>query len=347
MKRLLVHIGTSKTGTTAIQSSLLAAQRRGTLAVCYPDFSWVRERRQANPHAYLGYLYRKSAPPRVYLGKSGEAVAFLAAEEAGFRKEFADALSSQDNVILSAESLSALPPEEIARFREDLSAYPFDETAIVVYVRNPAQVYLSSAQQKLKASAIVRNPRNYHYRFRGVIRAWSRAFEGRIIVRPFDLAQLHQSCAVRDFVKVSEAFFGRDLGQVESAAANVSLSAEGMYILQKYRRAFYSDAENVFRADSNLLVRILTDSLGRIRQNRPRLRPEVAGVILRRHRKQLEWLRSQYGIDFPAAGNPAAGSPAIREGRLELDDIIEIDRGIVDELLLHVYSTVARPLSPR
>ena len=337
MRKLLVHIGTSKTGTTAIQSSFMEAQRRGALSVCYPDFSWARRHPRRNPHAFLGYVYRRRHPPRVFAYKADDSRLYLEAQRQDFAKEFARALRENDRVVLSAESLSGMQPEEIRAFRDELRSHAFDRILVAVYVRNPAQIYLSSAQQKLKASSILRDPRKYRYRFREIIEKWSSAFDANVVVRPFERALLHQNCVVRDFSRVAADFFGCDVGPVETLDANVSLSAEGMAVMQKYRRAYYPRANDVHKPDSTRLVRLLAESQSALPQTKPRLRPEVASLILARHHDELAWLREKHGIDLGPAGNGSGAGWRPAHDALEVSDVVDLDQGVLEELLRYAW----------
>jgi hypothetical protein len=342
VKKVLIHIGTPKTGTSSIQHTLLRAQRRGSLGtVCYPDF-FASKFGAGNPHSILSYIYRPDKPVRIFRPKKRQEM--LNALLPGFKREMEKYVLGSNNIILSAESIARFGREDIARFKKDLEQYGFGEFAVVVYVRNPAECYLSRVNQRLKACSIVPDPRKFKYAFRKAIVRWGREFEGRIIVRPFERALLHQGCVVQDMLKVSSEFFGEEMSNIEIVNRNTSLSAEACAVMQRYRGFYHGDVENIFMRDSSRLARMLRKSEAALPQTRPRLKKGIGRLIMDGHREALVWLRSEHGIDFLSdAGEPASDwNPPL--GAIKVGDVMDLQEELVEKLLLHVVrEALTRP----
>jgi hypothetical protein len=200
-----------------------------------------------------------------------------------FKRELDTCFLQNDNIILSTEYLNVFSRQEVVRFRADLEQYALGDVAVVIYVRKPADFYLSLVNQAIRRSSTIHDPRTYRYEFRRAISIWSEIFDGKIIVRPFDRALLHQHCVVKDFVKLASDFFSHEIAGVEPRDANESLSAEGCMVLQMYRDVLpgHSDSLHIRRTPPGL-VRILRQSLENLPQSKARLRKEVEEVITER-----------------------------------------------------------------
>src|SRR5690625_2927345 len=211
-------------------------------------------------HMFFRVLYRPvSELTRVFTYPTATPEADRNRDVSAFRSALAEAVAGNDRFIFSGEFISTFTPDEIEAFRRELNELGITDITPVIYVRDPVSRYLSSAQQRIKASSIVPHPATYQDNALELLRNWRAAFPN-LIVRPFDRAQLHEGDVVADFLRVVSDHFGVDLSghEIESRSSNESISAEGMVILQRYREKFYPDQNNVFRSDSSELVRQLT-----------------------------------------------------------------------------------------
>lgn len=176
-KTALLHIGTPKTGTTSIQECLAEAQVSGRLSpVCYPLIDGERNHHRLMPlyfpHNEISLHWRRNYP----------------VDDRRFRKMrqhyrqllFAE-LNSAQSAIMSSEELSLrFTPRAVTQLRRDLESVGFEEFHIVLYVRDPADYYLSSTQQALKSSADnpqkIRDPASFKYRFLQAAEIWEEIF---------------------------------------------------------------------------------------------------------------------------------------------------------------------------
>jgi hypothetical protein len=338
-RQLLIHIGTGKTGTTSIQEALHRAAADRTLG----DISYWSP--GGPDHNFIAAMYMaRDRLPREYRTRYHElGNEALARDAASFRDRLFDSIRQSQKTILSAEYLGRFGPDELHALRTDLTQLGVDEIRVVAYVRDPASAYLSVVQQKLKAASIFKSPALYRYPFRQTLQTWNKEFPD-LAVRPFVSEQLVGGDVVRDFDDVASSFFGLTGGlNLPATAQNQSVSAEGMIVLQRYRQAFHSAAEDQFKWDSEQLVQILQQSLNTISQTRPALVPSAEEVVMRHHQDDLEWLWRVYGVDLggssterqaegQAVSDPYEGSRYMKDVTLILESY---DQGIVDELLFH------------
>ncbi len=294
MKKILLHIGTSKTGSSSIQASLAFASNRGKLA----PLSYFRPRVESNN--FISCLYYPVADIPYYYQKkyccSGELEKVINA----YRQEFFSFLNAHDQAIVSAEALSNFGSAEISLLKEDLESAGFFLANVVMYVRDPLEHYLSRLQQSLKVSHRPVEPENYGYNLKNKIHNWQVHFPDGMIVRPFQRMMLNENCVVADFLHLASRFFSTDLKSLRVFNVNESVSAEGMFILQQYRAMFYPDADHTQQPDVNRLVALLQQSKELLCQSRARLKTPVAMVMRKNYSEVYCWLRRRHGIVFPS-----------------------------------------------
>jgi hypothetical protein len=332
-KTALLHIGTPKTGTTSIQRWLAHAQEEGSLApVSYPlwgdDHNHQRLMVLYKPYEDLSPAMRHSYSPggRRYMRMRQRYREFLFSE-----------LRTASAAVLSAESASdRLTPPLIARLREDLESVGFRECHIVLYVRDPADFFLSRAQQELKMAvrSFDMDPATFRYDFLGIATTWEHAFPGRLIVRKFPTDPGHS--IIDDFAAVMQQCLGVTPPQVP-LRMNTTYSAEAMQILQDYRETFWPDTE-FLTPDTARLIYFLGQSRQDVSQTKPVLKNEVAEQIRANHKADAELLHSRYGVDLGLRN--CTPTPAVPRGEpYRVDEILEsIDPEIVRQLLLRLAS---------
>jgi len=335
-KIALLHIGTAKTGTTSIQKWLADAQQHGSLApVSYPLWSGSHNQQR------LVALYKpyEDLPPlmRQNYGPSGTRYRRMCER---YRQYLFGELRAAGGAVISAESLCGLfSPLLATRLREDLESLGFMQFHVVLYVRDPADFFLSNTQQALKMTTrppFVEDPASFRYEFLRMTETWEQAFPGRLIVRKFPTEPHYD--VVDDFAAV--------LQQCLSVApprsplrTNTTISAEGMQILQDYRQSFSPDIGGNLTPDAAKLVSFLSESADGLPQTKPVLKKEVAEQIRANHRADAEVLYARYGVDLSLQNYlPAAALP--RDDFDRIDEILEsVDPEVVHRLLLLLAKT--------
>lgn len=141
MRRLILHIGAHKTGTTALQQSLKV--NRALLAAA--GAAYVSSPDAAQLHSYLGFANRDSLFPEGFRSLDADALAdrLAAADDRGV---------TQDLVIASSENFSFFfERSAIAALKGALQRH-FDDIRIVSYLRRQDRHAFSHHQEGAKAN---------------------------------------------------------------------------------------------------------------------------------------------------------------------------------------------------
>lgn len=299
MRRALIHIGSSKTGSTAIQHSLAHGGPEAS-GFGYP------QTRGIPPHLALAALYRDFDALDPYIKACfGNAAAVEAARPA-VHAEIAGLLERCPNLVLSSEFLFDAPAERIRQLKADLLGHGIGDFRIVCYVREPAAHYLSDLQEFLKNNTDLRRflPQSYRYRFRETLQRWEAEFPGQLSVCAFERTAFPQGNVIRDFNGRIDAFFGTVQPDAPAFTRNESLCNLALFAL--HRRLRQVPALDL-SADGYRRRRALREALAagarRMAAGRPArsvLHPSVARYVNRAHGADLEWLAGEYGIRFAA-----------------------------------------------
>ncbi len=241
-------------------------------------------------------------------------------------------------VILSSEYLWAVGYKQawLEKLRDLLLDLGIHDVEFIGYVRGPSSHYLSLIQQRLKASSKFRPPSVYSVG-RSADAYASFFAQSKVSVRLFDRGALKGGDIVVDFLSL----YRPDLAQVVTQAAqrkssNESISAEGMVLLQKFRKHFFAEKDDQFNKPTKAFVenlRLVEEKYG---FPRPTLRPEVQEYADYSSDKPLQ-LRKQYGIVFPQldysrlekgdfAKNPPVGN--------EVQDVVQVDNDRLKQMIL-------------
>lgn len=297
-KEILIHIGTHKTGTSSIQKSLTKAFRLGHLGeICYPLLMGKYHHRQI---ATLYYEEYQDLPRWFKSQYSSDGFNDM---KQTCRYELFEKLKNSDKIILSSEYLEDFSPNQIQEFHADLSCLGDVDFRIVIYIREPAPYYLSYVQQELKASSKFSVPQNFHYSFLKTIQLWSDVFSRQNLdIRLFQPQKFPEQSVIVDFQNCASDFFQLKVELENTIYLNKSLSAEGIMILQNYRKSFHTNADQVFRDDSNTLISLLQSSISEVEQTKAKLSPEVARLVTTLHQEDIHTLNKNYGVDISDFG---------------------------------------------
>jgi len=211
------------------------------------------------------------------------------------------------HVIVSDEYLYQLDGETVSRVADFLASAGHGDVRVILYVREPASLFLSLAQQRLKADCRLSGPFSWHYPHLDYLKAWEQAFPGRLTVRSLDRSALAGGSVVSDFAAYvadaldlqRDALAGLDSGE----DANQTLSAEAMDLLWRYQRTFHSRDAGRFTQDGRQLLQVLLVASEHLGLEPPRLRQSIRDLIVSRHRAELMGLMERYDIRFMAVEN--------------------------------------------
>lgn len=333
-KRLLLHIGTGKTGSSSIQAALKALKVKGLV---YP---LINEAGNQN----IDVLFKS------YEGAGrGIRSKFDQHQFRNFKDQINASLmkyfEKHDNVVISSEYLFDSSSEQVKKIFNYFKGVGFTDIKVVLYLRNPSSLYLSSIQQRLKASYKFPKPQEFQVKMTQKIERWSRFFGRKnLLVREFSPEELIGGDVVADFSNVLSEYFNIPEA-LNGVRVNESISAEGMKILQEYRIKHYPINDNVFFSDSSELVNKLMALYRKGVGSRPKLKDSVYFFIVGNHSADIISVNRNYGIfkkerkvleDLPEGSYEA-------DSWSELDDVLDNDLGLnaieqyCIDLLKHVF----------
>ena len=240
MKRLLLHLGMAKTGTSSLQETLgrnHASLR--SIGVVYPPF-------QPYNHSFKFQVLFKEEPENSFYYKqfAPSSADVWEQELRSLRELWVETFSSfeEGTCVISAENLPGMTEEEIQHLLAFVQPH-FDEVSAIAYVRDPRDALRSRWEQdvketrgKLSAEGLLqRAKRRLNYNF---LDRWS-AVLGRenITVRPFEPDRFVGGTLLADF------FHHGKLGElpefdVEEYTSNQSLGPEGAAFLLAFNRRY-------------------------------------------------------------------------------------------------------------
>jgi hypothetical protein len=348
MTRLLLHIGSPKAGSSAIQASL-AAQAAASMRWDWSPQRWICL--PANPYGKpypsgfiaARYLEPQHLPRYLNLRRQANPVGFQGDVEryqALLKRQLQPRLRpGPAGALLSCEYLWRIPAAAVAQLKAEFEAMGVDQFRVVAYVREPSAVYGSALQQWARLSTQLQrfDPHQWRYDLRKRLEAWASVFGDALVVRPFDRPQLPGGCVVADLQQQAAAWVGEPgwpLQLQPAPAVNSSATTEELWAMQELMCDQPAQPAGSPALRTRELGR-LWDQLAAITAVQPgskiQLLPAVGHVIRTRHQADLEWLAQTYDVQFPdpQEGEPAfspSPHPVATEGSPALQDLLQSPR---------------------
>jgi hypothetical protein len=328
MPCLLLHIGSPKAGSSAIQASL---ERQATKRSAWPWSSRRWRCLPANPYGRTypsgfiaaAYLSADRLPRYLQLRQQADARAFqrdLQRYQALLHRQLQPRWRpAPAGAVLSCEYLWRLPEERILQLRRDFQARGVEQFRVIAYVREPSSLYGSALQQWARLSSDLQrfDPRQWRYELRRRLEAWGAVFGADLVVRAFEREQLHAGCVVKDLQQQALTWLGQDRWPLELMASdpvNSSTTAEALFAMQGLMARQAAPSAAVSSRRSRELGRLWEriQASADSRAGSPiRLRPEVVALIQRCHQDDLDWLASTHGVRFAQTPATAEGMPPL------------------------------------
>lgn len=294
-RRIVLHTGFPKTGTSTIQNVLYAnrdflLQKEGVL---YPSLAH-------NLNTPLGVMFGED-PERMMQNKMAD---YTTEEMSAHRENYLNLLDTDisshewNTLLLSAEAVSNFRKPELPKLREWGERYASNWT-ILVCVRHPIDWTRSVFQQLLKQGdtlhQLYEKPPRPDYRNR-ISRVMSVFGRENVHVFDFDTA-VEDECGL---VGAFAAQIGLDASTGDFLASravryNESLSWEAVQILDSLNRQrpmFVDNAKTSRRADRELIY------LRRIQGQKFDVPDSVKNKIRSQSREDVAWLNETFGLDL-------------------------------------------------
>jgi len=330
--KLILHIGSGKTGTTSIQNFFVRnAEKLEKLGVLYP----VKKSVAAN-HILLaaGFVnYNSIAIPhnRFYLDDyekyKNDFIRFKRALDSDIKRVKPDVL------VLSAEQLFRDFSENSEISLSDFLEPYFDEIKVVAYVREPIGDYASRMSQRMRTGVKILPP---HVRnIRRVLEYYESQFPGCVHVNAFERNQLIDGDVVVDFVSKYIPSVLNILKTNMLPSYNESLPTHLLFKLYEERLAFQPDG-NRPNIDTVALISAMSRSYAESqpleKNSKLKLKPQVE-TYLQASAMDYLWLRSKYGVIFSNLDYEQIKLPQqCLDSRTNLSDIVVMDGFVTKSL---------------
>ncbi|WP_234869871.1 hypothetical protein [Alitabrizicola rongguiensis] len=334
---VILHIGQPKTGTTAIQNALVAQRdlliKHGTLYPSPKHIPYV--------HHFLPVLIED--PDKIAqhtlnrMGFSPTVCKGMAREELALVRQQVDAVQPKQ-IILSSESMfrsfSTAKFDHLKQLLADLG----DEVRVVAYLRNPADHYMSRAQQQLRNRAEIVSPDPN--RTIGPLTAYRAAFGDAFECRVYDRKVLRDGDVIRDFWD----YAGLDPNLMPSNADsdNSSISAEAMSVFLRINPPTDAKTPDEAKEHSRRRRAVLQADADLPGATKPRLRPEIRDYIIRSNTELLQQ-RDEFGLVFPGLDYSIVGQnvPTQTPTFSRIEELCELDPARRDALEARVRAELA------
>ena len=321
---LILHIGSPKTGTTAIQQTL--TNHRLSLIkhkILYPEIE------RENNHNILAVKYCDKVP-RMYWNKYGEDHLDLnpIIDAAWNNIQYQIGIYKPKTLLISGELFFSLNKghgspvenflEDINRFLPGIKSYHF-----LCYLRSPASHYISIIHQRIKATSYLPAPK--HIDYEAYLSPWQTA--GKLSVRKYDITHFYENDILSDMFHECNIkpnpFSGKRI-----AFINKSLSPEATYLLHKFRSNIYGNKDNYFNEPTKNLINALRAAeatLGGYSYfSKPVLKPKYQ-TYFETPSPGTNFLKKRYGLQFQEINYDLKPCPPPETHPNTIDDIFYID----------------------
>jgi len=290
MKKIILHVGSGKAGSTSIQQALLHS-RKNKINFIYPVMP------DSSGNQVIRYAFSNSnALPKKIRDKcrDKDGTNILKYQES-IKSALAYQCEYSDTVIISSEFLFSASKEEVIDVGIFLRDLGFSHIHIIMYLRDPSKYYMSSAQQTLKKHFRIPVPSRFKYPILEAVDQWLSIMPTTMTVREFDVMSLINGDVVKDFEQYLSSL-GIDAELKLDHPLNESMSSEVAQAVQDCQRYLSKEINNdqlrlVYRKKIRKLIRC-----GVVGGTKPKLKKGIENYIHNRYSVQLKELHSRYGI---------------------------------------------------
>lgn len=339
--KLVLHIGSGKTGTTSIQKFFINnSDKLLNHGVFYPVKRSIVPNHILLPAGFVRHGSISTSHNRFYLDSFDR----FKKDYEKFKYALDQELQKQkpDVMVLSAEQLFRdFSDKSTVSLKDFLKPY-FDEIVVVAYVRDPVSDYASRVSQHIRTGMLMLPP--VVRDVRAVLQYYESQFPGCVKVNAFERDQLVEGDVVADFISkyVPEAMSIYIANK--PSIQNEGLPVEILLKLQQVRLSFQPEGKRPQIATTVLMSRITKNYLKHYSQK------NSGKVILKQEVKDyLEssavdyvWLRDTYGVTFNSLDYER-----VRETENKLSHYTLLsDVAIVDQSSLAALNYIVPSVSP-
>jgi len=279
MKRKLhLHIGSPKTGTTYLQMAFFNS--REVLAekgYVYPGTEFSHQKLFFVTNCERKDWARQFRGQKTTVVKKIVETYINSLERDFFQSDSMDCIMSTEDLFISNESYIQNLLSYLDNFFSDIKVY--------LFLRDPVEYYRSYQQELIKARSYIDSPFIFRYPFKEVIKAWEKYFDIEVI----------KYSLKKDSLKVLSQSIGFSYENLskEHSTNNSSTSIEQIALLEKIQKNLYQNSDDILKVHLKIIPQINAPFT-----NKSQLQEWVKTIVYQNHLKDLQWLMEQYGIDF-------------------------------------------------
>ena len=270
--RCIIHIGTEKTGSTAVQDFLFSNRSALKIEGAHVCTSAGGKNNRALPAAFMSRDKSDDFFRVNNIDSDEKRNSWRGKLLQDFTKEVREAARSSDVFLISSEHFHSrlLTPAEVIEFHQFMATL-FDDFKVICYLRRQDQMALSRYSQALRAGFTPGSPLPplrrkpfipVYFNFQALLRRWAQPF-GKATIRPriYSETELIGGDVVQDFIDTA----GLNIKPgVHPRATNRALSAEAQSALWSInKRLCNSDEEVVVRLRGRLVEYLEKNAQGR------------------------------------------------------------------------------------
>jgi len=291
VKKVILHIGSGKTGSSSIQQALAECVNHNA-----PFFKSPKLLNFKGSQIFrFAFCPSADTPSNIKAKYKGQQDAYKAYQES-IKSSFISEVENENTVIISSEFLFLSTKEEVLDIKKFLSELGFEEIHVIMYLRDPAKYYLSVAQQALKNQSKLPTPENFRYELISAISNWSAVDPVTMTVKEFERSKLKGADVVKDFesyvndtLSISKAIINATNIQ------NETMCVEGAVILQEYHKVLARCSFDFETRQSYLRRARVFSNVANV-GTKPVLKPDISAYIYNKYEEELKELHTKYGI---------------------------------------------------
>lgn len=289
MKKIILHVGSGKTGSTSIQKALYECKNENDSQLFYPTIL----NHKGNQIFRFAFCDISDTPSNIKVKFKNDPQGYTDYQKA-IKKSFEENIKDHDNIIVSSEFLFLSDNDEVAAIKAYLTNLGFTEIHVIMYLRDPAKYYLSVAQQALKNHYKLPSPDNFRYDMYDAIGNWELISPQSTIFKEFDKSFLHNGDVISDFNQYIKNFGYKFKLKLENAK-NESMSVEGTVILQDFHRLL--ELSNLDESEvTNNKLRARRFSNKAAKGTKPVLNVDIADYIYNKKYTEIAKVANEYGV---------------------------------------------------
>ncbi|KGR90093.1 hypothetical protein CD30_13600 [Ureibacillus massiliensis 4400831 = CIP 108448 = CCUG 49529] len=243
-KKLIIHIGTPKTGTTSIQNTLYASR------LSFMDYGLYYPKFLPHDHIYgFTSLFKDDPENLIFFRQKDLKSDQMNEKQTLYKNNWIKEFETFQGhcFIISAEKLSELTIDEVRKVKNFVEQY-FEEIEIIVYVRPFNALIPSAIQESIKGGFVsssfedlfrlCMNDKNHWIFYSNSIKSWINIF-GResVTVRPFNKKAFKNNDLIDDFLETI-GYGEVDTRKIKKFTGNESIGKYSVTLLSKLNQRF-------------------------------------------------------------------------------------------------------------